>query len=222
MHVYSICWLTREGRSLCTNFKDRSSNMETSYPTLFKRSDIYWGGSYQTNRKPSNNLSHCWHSPSLWRSTDEGTGVLGTPLLKINCPMQKHSLHKVKLLSRVRLFAIPWTEAYQASRSKNFPDKSTGVGCHFLLQRIFPTQGTNPGLTHCSRQFTVWATREDPLHRDLLYSIGNYTQYFVYKGRESAVYTCVYLNSWAVHLKLTRDCKQTVFFKVLYHLPVCP
>ena len=26
---------------------------------------------------------------------------------------------------------------------------STGVGCHFLLQGIFPTQGLNPGLPHC-------------------------------------------------------------------------
>ena len=25
----------------------------------------------------------------------------------------------------------------------------TGVGCHFLLQGIFPTQGSNPGLPHC-------------------------------------------------------------------------
>ena len=24
-----------------------------------------------------------------------------------------------------------------------FPGKSTGVGCHFLFQRIFPTQGSN-------------------------------------------------------------------------------
>ena len=29
------------------------------------------------------------------------------------------------------------------------PSKSTGVGCHFLLQRIFPTRGSNPGLPHC-------------------------------------------------------------------------
>ena len=31
------------------------------------------------------------------------------------------------------------------------PGKNTGVGCHFLLQRIFPTQGSNPhllGLLH--------------------------------------------------------------------------
>ena len=33
----------------------------------------------------------------------------------------------------------------------NFPGKSTGVGCHFLLQRIFPTQGSSPGLLHCKQ-----------------------------------------------------------------------
>ena len=27
--------------------------------------------------------------------------------------------------------------------------KNTGVGCHALLQGIFPTQGSNPGLSHC-------------------------------------------------------------------------
>ena len=29
------------------------------------------------------------------------------------------------------------------------PRKNTGVGCHALLQGIFPTQGLNPGLPHC-------------------------------------------------------------------------
>ena len=29
------------------------------------------------------------------------------------------------------------------------PGKNTGVGCHALLQGIFPTQGSNPGLSHC-------------------------------------------------------------------------
>ena len=29
------------------------------------------------------------------------------------------------------------------------PGKITGVGCHALLQGIFPTQGLNPGLPHC-------------------------------------------------------------------------
>ena len=29
------------------------------------------------------------------------------------------------------------------------PGKNSGVGCHALLQGIFPTQGLNPGLLHC-------------------------------------------------------------------------
>ena len=29
------------------------------------------------------------------------------------------------------------------------PGKNTGQGCHFLLQGIFPTQGSNLGLPHC-------------------------------------------------------------------------
>ena len=31
----------------------------------------------------------------------------------------------------------------------NSPGKNTGVGCHFLLQGIFSTQGLSPGLLHC-------------------------------------------------------------------------
>ena len=29
------------------------------------------------------------------------------------------------------------------------PGKNTGVGCHALLQGIFPSQGWNPGISHC-------------------------------------------------------------------------
>ena len=50
--------------------------------------------------------------------------------------------------------------ALQAPRSLRFPCKNTGVGCHFLLQGIFPTPGSNPGLLHCSGLFTIWDTRE--------------------------------------------------------------
>ena len=39
------------------------------------------------------------------------------------------------------------------------PGKNTGVGWHFLLQLIFPTQESNPDLLHC--RHTFWATRED-------------------------------------------------------------
>ena len=56
---------------------------------------------------------------------------------------------KVKSLSRVRFFATPWIVACtRLLRPWGFQGKTTGVGCHFLLQGIFPTQGSNPGLSH--------------------------------------------------------------------------
>ena len=34
------------------------------------------------------------------------------------------------------------------------PGRNTGVGCHFLLHGIFPTQGSNPDLPHCRQILT--------------------------------------------------------------------
>ena len=31
----------------------------------------------------------------------------------------------------------------------DFSGKNTGVGCHFLLQGVFQTQGSNSGFLHC-------------------------------------------------------------------------
>ena len=48
------------------------------------------------------------------------------------------------MLSCVRLFATSWTV-----QPWNSPCQNTGVGSLSLLQGIFPTQGSNPGLPHC-------------------------------------------------------------------------
>ena len=52
-------------------------------------------------------------------------------LVTKSCPnlLRPHSLWPARLL-------CPW----------NFPGKNTGVGCHFLLQGVFFTQGSNPRL----------------------------------------------------------------------------
>ena len=42
----------------------------------------------------------------------------------------------------------------------DFPGKSTGVGCHFLLQGIFPTQGSNQGPLHCRQTCYHHLSRE--------------------------------------------------------------
>ena len=50
-------------------------------------------------------------------------------------------------------FLCPW----------NSPDKNTRVGCHALLQGIFPTQGLKPGLLHC-RQILYHLSYQGNLH----------------------------------------------------------
>ena len=40
------------------------------------------------------------------------------------------------------------------------PGKNSGVGCHFRLQGIFPTQESNLGLLHC-RQILYWLSYEE-------------------------------------------------------------
>ena len=42
----------------------------------------------------------------------------------------------------------------------DFPNRNTGVGCHFLLQGLFLTQGSNPGLLQCRPVLYHWANRE--------------------------------------------------------------
>ena len=63
-------------------------------------------------------------------------------------------------------FATPWTVAYQAPPSMGFPGKNTRVGCHFLLQQTFLTQGLNPGLPHCRQTLLL----SEPPGKSLMHS----------------------------------------------------
>ena len=66
--------------------------------------------------------------------------VFLVPLLKIGGGGLVAKLWPTLVTSQTEELAgyIPW----------NSPGKNTGVGCHFLLQSIFPTQELNPGLLH--------------------------------------------------------------------------
>ena len=55
---------------------------------------------------------------------------------------------KSTVCSVVSNSASPWTIAHQTPLSMEFPGKNTGMGCHFLLQWIFPTQQLNLHLLH--------------------------------------------------------------------------
>ena len=86
------------------------------------------------------------------------------------------------VLSRVRLFATPW----RFICLWDSPGKNTRVGCHFLLQGIFLTQGLNPGLLYisCIDRWILGhrATREAPLNAH------NFLYIF-----DVQLYICIYL-----------------------------
>ena len=53
------------------------------------------------------------------------------------------------MLSRVQLFVTPMDSSPPGSSVHGIlPGKNTGVGCHFLLQVIFLTQGSNSSLLY--------------------------------------------------------------------------
>ena len=74
------------------------------------------------------------------------------------------------------------------------PDRNSGEGCYALLQGIFPTQGSNPGLPHCRR---------------ILYQL-------TYQGSPRMVYMhCKKVGSWVIQYKFIKflvctnlDCKE--------------
>ena len=72
---------------------------------------------------------------------------------------------KVKLLSRVQLFATPWTVDYQAPPSMGFSRQEYWSGLPFPLQEIFPTQGSNL----CLLPLVHWQAGSSPLATTLIY-----------------------------------------------------
>ena len=50
----------------------------------------------------------------------------------------------------------------------NSSGKNTGLGCHSLLQGIFLTQGSNPGLLHCRQILYHLSNQESPMSRRII------------------------------------------------------
>ena len=56
---------------------------------------------------------------------------------------KKHSYKIHMYVQSCQLFMTLWTVARQFPLSMEFSRQEYGVGCHFLLQDVFPTQGSN-------------------------------------------------------------------------------
>ena len=91
----------------------------------------------------------------------------------------------------------------------DFPVKSTGVGCRFLLQGIFPTQGLNPGLPQCgqtiyclsnqgSLEISLVDSQWSSLHFGLIF-----IQYASFPRVQSTLFLISTLNSFQGVLKVS-------------------
>ena len=74
----------------------------------------------------------------------------------------------------------------------DFPGKKTGVGCHFLLQEIFPTQGLNPGLLHCRQMLYPLSHQGSPLYRSSIekYKVVYFTLFIRMKDQMDQILKC--------------------------------
>ena len=72
---------------------------------------------------------------------------------------------KVLVAQLLQLFVTSWTVAHQVPLSMRFFScKNTVRGYHFLLQGIFPTQGSNLGLLHCRQILYHLSHQGSPLY----------------------------------------------------------
>ena len=66
--------------------------------------------------------------------------------------------------------------------SWNSPGQNTGVGSCSLLQRIFPTQGSNPGLLHCRRLLYQLSHQGNPRILQPIHKTGSSLSQLRHKG----------------------------------------
>ena len=120
--------------------------------------DLYYG---KRNSKAEDGIlgmnvkKRTWFKEKQFRSHwGEKTCFLAFKIQVFPCPVRSLGLLKekvkVKSLTCVRLFETPWTVSWnRLLHIWDFLGKSTGVGCHFLLQGHFLIQGLDSGLLHC-------------------------------------------------------------------------
>ena len=123
--------------------------------------------------------------------------------------------------SFVRLFASPWNIAHQAPLSRGFFRNSTGVGCDFLLQGLFPTQGSSPVSPALQADSLLLSHQEGHivhlilakrLRRDLVERIALYmTSFDICMWKGARFYGCMYVRAHMCVCTCVRVCARACF-----------
>ena len=101
--------------------------------------------------------SSWWEVPD---SVQESAEPLTNQSLSHYCFCHQYKRSCMHACCYVQLFVTLWTVAHRAPLWDS-PLKNTGVGCHAVLQGIFPTQGSNPHVLQlllCRQILYPWAT----------------------------------------------------------------
>ena len=101
-------------------------------------------------------LSRVWLFATQWTVSHQAPASMGFSKQEywsgLPFPSPVSSLDKVKKDSRLVVSDSVWPHGLWLTSilcPRNSPGKNTGLGCHSLLQGIFPTQGSNLCLLHC-------------------------------------------------------------------------
>jgi len=93
------------------------------------------------------------------------------------------------------------------------PGKNTGVGCHALLQGIFPIQGSNPGLPHC-RQILYYLS-----HQGSSYSLSKFQ---LYNSVINCSHHVLHYNLMIIFLKSEKYQTFKKVEKIIQSIPIYP
>ena len=87
----------------------------------------------------------------------------------------------------------------------DFPGNSTGLDCHFLLQGIFPTQGSTPGLLHCRQTLYRLSHQGSACIHEVGWNL--WMQSLHVEGRQSKgkTWTSSYFGPWSNAPQIPRD-----------------
>ena len=98
-------------------------------------------------------------------------------------------------ISMVVMIRLLWPHGMSPARLLcpwDFPGKNSGVGCHFLFQGIFLTQGSNLPLLHCRQSLALYVdSTAEPLclyryKQMFIPSFGHATTVIIMKNRIKA------------------------------------
>ena len=104
----------------------------------------------------------------------------------------ENSLIGIKGLSEGRIDCETGIEIYTSTRLLcpwNSPGKNTGMGCHYLLQGIFLTQGSNLGLLHCRQILYCLSHQRNPeIHTLLPLLLSHFSRVQLYSTPQTAAH----------------------------------